>query len=188
MEAELWKDIPGYGGHYQASDRGRVKSLQRVQRTYGGRQWTSAERILKPTRIERNGYMVVSMCMDGATKRRYVHDLVLTAFVGPRPSPGSHCCHGKEGPGVNAVGNLRWDSPGANVEDKREHGTMPLGVQHWKNVYSEEQILSVKRLLEGGHSPSEAAKETGVNVATVRQVKANRQWSHLSLKPTFSSL
>ena len=27
---EIWKDIPGYEGKYQASSEGRIKSLERV--------------------------------------------------------------------------------------------------------------------------------------------------------------
>ena len=33
MEAEIWKDIPGYEGLYQVSNFGRVKSLERVIKT-----------------------------------------------------------------------------------------------------------------------------------------------------------
>ena len=28
METEIWKDIEGYEGHYQVSDKGRIKSVK----------------------------------------------------------------------------------------------------------------------------------------------------------------
>lgn len=35
MQGEVWKDIPGYEGLYQASNMGQVRSLPRVvERTY----------------------------------------------------------------------------------------------------------------------------------------------------------
>ena len=30
MKNEIWKDIPGYEGEYQASTMGRIKSLKRI--------------------------------------------------------------------------------------------------------------------------------------------------------------
>ena len=32
INMEVWKDIPGYEGIYQVSDRGRVKSLRKMKR------------------------------------------------------------------------------------------------------------------------------------------------------------
>ena len=37
MENEVWKDIPGFEGLYQASNQGRIRSLDReVRHNYGG--------------------------------------------------------------------------------------------------------------------------------------------------------
>ncbi len=35
MPGEVWKDIPGFEGSYQASNLGRVKSLDRIIRILG---------------------------------------------------------------------------------------------------------------------------------------------------------
>ncbi|WP_083487656.1 NUMOD4 domain-containing protein [Schleiferilactobacillus perolens] len=35
-QAEIWKDIPGFEGRYRASNCGRIKSVDRVQKTARG--------------------------------------------------------------------------------------------------------------------------------------------------------
>lgn len=185
--AEIWKAVVGYEGFYEVSNLGRVRSLSRLVRTYGGREWMSKERIMKLTPVKDKGYLVVSLRVDGDGERRYVHDLVLCAFVGPRPNEQAHCCHGTAGPGVNTVENLRWDTPQANVMDKHRDGTMQIGEQHWKNVYSEAQIKKAKELLSTGLAPMEVSKALDIHVATVRQVKSGRQWAHLGSSPRTSS-
>ena len=53
MEEEIWKDIPGYEGKYQASTLGKIKSLDRMVK-YENHRTGSAYcrpmkgRILKP--------------------------------------------------------------------------------------------------------------------------------------------
>jgi len=45
---EVWKDIKGYEGLYQVSNRGRVKSLERTVSARSGSKRIIRERILKP--------------------------------------------------------------------------------------------------------------------------------------------
>lgn len=61
---------------------------------------------------------------NGATKRQWVHRLVLSAFTGPCP-PGMECCHNDGDPSNNRPENLRWDTRSSNARDKRVHGTDP---------------------------------------------------------------
>ena len=62
MEEEIWKDIPGYEGKYQASNLGRIKSMSRM--IYSKNQsksfyWNSQERILSPGRRDKCGHISV---------------------------------------------------------------------------------------------------------------------------------
>lgn len=68
MKKEIWKHIPGYKGHYQVSDLGRVKSIK----------W-GKERILKQSLLP-NGYLQVGLCKT-KVKSYYVHSLVAMAFL-----------------------------------------------------------------------------------------------------------
>jgi hypothetical protein len=72
-QIEIWKDIPGYEGHYQVSDLGNVKSLK-----FG------IERILKKTK-DTTGYLVCGIYKDGKMKKIGIHQLVTMAFLNHVP-------------------------------------------------------------------------------------------------------
>src|SRR4051812_4452753 len=85
-EPEIWKAVPGYEGRYEVSNLGRVKSLARYVRCGkgGGKgRRLTPQKILRPGTMNRFGHCSVMLGRDGGS--RCVHDLVLTAFVGPRP-------------------------------------------------------------------------------------------------------
>lgn len=113
--SERWLPVPGYEGLYEVSDQGRVRSIDCLDRL--GRRRKGRVRVLT-----RDGYYLkVSLSRDGKLKSFWVHALVLTAFVGPRPE-GMECCHGPGGPLDNRLENLRWDTPSANSYDTVSHG------------------------------------------------------------------
>lgn len=70
---EIWKDIIDYEGLYQVSNLGRVKSLHH-----------NKELILKPAKWN-NGYLVVSLWLNGNQKIRRIHQLVAVAFLNHTP-------------------------------------------------------------------------------------------------------
>lgn len=80
---EQWKDIRGYERFYQASSRGRIRSLDRtIHQTKGTTVYERLMRgkIIKP-RLQNNGYLMVKLSMDGRMKLLTVHRLVLAAFT-----------------------------------------------------------------------------------------------------------
>lgn len=45
MSNEIWKDIPGLEGYYQASSKGQVKSLERIVKNAKGQSsWITKKR------------------------------------------------------------------------------------------------------------------------------------------------
>jgi hypothetical protein len=122
---ERWLPIPGYEGLYSVSDLGRVRSEPRYVRHYsGGPKWHPG-RILKPVKNV-GGYGYVALNINGVKDRRSVQDLVLTAFVGPRPE-AHDACHNDGRRTNNALTNLRWDTRSGNMADRDSHGTRPYG-------------------------------------------------------------
>lgn len=117
---EQWLPIAGYEGAYEVSDAGRVRSLDRVN----SRGWRLTGKVLSPARSNRHGHLHVLLCTPGVQDSRFVHTLVLEAFVGPRP-PGMHACHANDEPSDNRVENLRWDTPRANRLDSVRNGNNP---------------------------------------------------------------
>lgn len=96
---EIWKDIPEYEGLYQASNMGRIKSLERID-ALGHRL---KEKILKP-QINRR-YYKVCLCKQSIKKAYRVHRLVWEAFNGQIPE-GYEINHLDERPVNNRLENL----------------------------------------------------------------------------------
>lgn len=110
---ECWKPIQNFEGCYDVSDKGRVRSLDRIDGQ--GRNWKG--RVLKPKGRKNNkGYVNVALCKNGLIVYREIHRLVLETFVGPCPK-GMEACHGKKGNRNNSLPNLRWDTPHNNALD-----------------------------------------------------------------------
>lgn len=94
-EHEEWKPVAGYEhmaesgssltpvklAAYEVSNLGRVRSNSRTDRL--GR--VRPGRLLKPNTNPR-GHRSVQLAYNGSKPRRYVHELVATAFIGQRPN------------------------------------------------------------------------------------------------------
>jgi len=118
---EIWKDVPGFVGQYQVSNKGRVRSLDREIEQMS--RWETPYKknirgvILRPGRMTA-GHMSVSL---GRSNSQCVHKLVLLAFVGFAPE-GYECLHDNGDPADNRLENLRWGTRGDNIRDAHRHG------------------------------------------------------------------
>ena len=91
---EIWKDVPGYGGRFQVSNRGRL----RVVRCY--------TRLLQPYQ-NRDGYLVGTFCIEGKKVRQGVHRFVAEAFL-PNLDAKEQVNHINGDKTDNRVENLEW--------------------------------------------------------------------------------
>ena len=118
---ETWKQIPGTCGIYEASNLGRVRSVDRLETQINGRKYLRKGRILAAHKIK-SGYLQVSPRVNGKPFERLVHRLVLAAFTGYFPQ-GLQVCHNNGNPLDNRIENLRWGTYSDNVYDRVKHGT-----------------------------------------------------------------
>ena len=101
-DSEVWKDVAGYEGYYQVSNKGNVRSLERkdsIGRKIGGR-------ILK-LGYDKGGYLKVALCKNGKIKNKKTHRLVAEAFI-PNPNNYPEVNHLDEVKDNNNVENLEW--------------------------------------------------------------------------------
>lgn len=72
MKKEVWKDIPGYEGKYQASTLGKIRSLN-----YNNEKHC---KILSPAR-NLKGYLQLNLRINGQVRCKKVHRLVAETFI-----------------------------------------------------------------------------------------------------------
>lgn len=122
---EEWRPVAGFDG-YEVSSLGRVRSWRPVN----GRGGLASEPRIRRLATNRGGYRICQMMQDGLLRPRFVHHLVLDAFVGPRPTMMHMACHWDGDRANNLPGNLRWGTAKDNSQDSIRHGTFVSGDRH----------------------------------------------------------
>lgn len=77
---EIWKDIKGYVGIYQISNKGRVKRVKSIVKRKKQGNFTKKEQLLKP-HVTPKGYARLQLSKEGKNKNYFVHTLVSKAFL-----------------------------------------------------------------------------------------------------------
>lgn len=169
-----YRDVSGFPG-YRVGDDGSIWSRHRRNGAGLGEQW----RQLTPRRGA-NGYLKVNLRMSGLDHARYVHRLVLEAFVGEAPD-GAQACHGDGDRTNNALDNLRWDTRASNEADKYLHGTArgTLGQGNGAAKLSEADVREIRDLCRGGALQWEVAILFGVSRSLVSMIMSGQLWSHV---------
>lgn len=98
---EQWAWIPD-APLYEVSSLGRVRRDR-----YPVASWPNHK-----------GYHLVSLEIDGMPRLRYVHRLVLQAFVGPGPRRVANHLNGRKDD--NRRENLEWTTPAGNARHARQ--------------------------------------------------------------------
>ena len=121
LSDEEWRAVVGYEGHYEVSDRGRLRSLDRVVKYKNGVERKHRGKVLKLGK-HKFGYLKVELHKNGKISHTNIHRLVLEAFEGPCPD-GMEACHNDGNPTNNTIENLRWGTRSENRRDAVKHGT-----------------------------------------------------------------
>lgn len=176
---EVWKDIPGYEGAYQASTTGRIRSIDRYGR-HGKGFALKKGRVLKQA-THSSGYMQVGLSRDGELRNFFAHVLVMLTFRGARP-PGLDVCHEDGDKQNNMLKNLRYDTKAANAADKLRHGTNNEGDTNARAKLTAEEVLAIFKRCEAGECQLSIAADCQVNEITVNHIATGRTWSSVTGK------
>lgn len=173
-----YREIPGFPG-YRVGDDGSVWS--RRKRGWSNRPFADWRR-LRPT-VMRNGRLRISLCRgeggDRMTKR-FVHQLVLLAFVGPCPS-GLEACHDNDDPADCRLQNLRWGTRKSNAADRLRNGkyesTTGEGNRNVKLTTS--RVRAIRAARAAGETCKAIAAREGVSDVLVSMIARRKIWSWL---------
>ncbi|MFB6473317.1 NUMOD4 domain-containing protein [Paenibacillus glucanolyticus] len=165
MNLEIWKDIPGYEGQYQASTFGRIRSLDRIisQVGRGGKPFERRlkGRILKPGKYCKTGHL--SLPLGRGTNGLPVHQLILLTFLGPVPE-GCEVRHLNGVPTDNRLENLIYGSRTENILDVYAIG------RAWR-VLTTADVLEIRGALASGETGTSIARQFNVSDITVSRIK-----------------
>lgn len=125
---EIWKEIPGYEGVYEASDFGNIRSAERlIKHNYGG---TARRRgVLLKHGMGYNGYYHVSLSHKNIKRTRLVHQLVAATFL--QKVEGKNVINHIDGVRTNnRLTNLEWVTTSENVLHSYKIGGSGKGEKH----------------------------------------------------------
>ena len=165
---EIWKDIPGYEGKYQASTYGRIRSLTRqiTQLSRYGTPFTRTiiGRILRAAGSKRDPhlYVVLGHGANGSP----VHQLVAHTFLGSQP-PKSDVRHLDGNPLNNHVENLAYGSRTENILDVLRNG------HAWRKL-TYQQVQEIYTRLNEGEIGATLAREYGVSDTIICAIRKGR--------------
>lgn len=165
---EVWKDIPGYEGKYQASNMGNIRSVERVIQRANGTTCTIKQRVLKQT--SKAGYPHVNL---GYNKTKKVHALVALTFIGDRPCKAD-VRHKDGNKDNNKLSNLEYGTRSENNLDWYKI----RGYVTRSQKLSPQKAMEIRDLLSKGKSQREIANHYCVCKSTITAIKNWKIYSH----------
>lgn len=147
---EIWRDVVGYEGDYQVSNKGRVKSFKKKKET-----------ILKPSKGER-GYHSHGLIRNRKSKSLRAHRLVAMAFI---PNPENKKCinHIDCNKINNNVDNLEWVTHKENMVHAYKNGLYKNANRRRKVIQFDNENNIIKEFI----SIKEASLKTKANKTSI---------------------
>ncbi len=118
---EIWKNVKGYEGLYQVSNKGRVKSLARNAKC-GDNRFRRKKEILLKNSIRNTGYLYVCLLKNGKRKPMLIHRLVANAFI-PTNNNRLQVNHKNLNKTDNSLNNLEWCTAYENIQHAKYANT-----------------------------------------------------------------
>ncbi len=177
IEGEIWKDIPGYEGLYQASNKGRIKSLERYYKS--AILLKMPENIKKQT-INYKGYWFLHLSKNGKKHPTTVHKLIILTFKGPKPYPEATVNHIDSNKLNNQDNNLEYCSVKDNILHFRKNINDYIGINHPMARLSEEDVISIrKEYKELKTKQKDIAKKYNITQVMVSRIIVRKAWNHI---------
>lgn len=164
---EIWKDIKGFEGIYQVSDKGRVKSLKR------------GKELIMVNVNTTFGYSRVKLLKDKKEYPFSVHRLVGFAFL-PIIEGKPEINHIDGNKKNNHLSNLEWCNRSENMRhaDKLGLRVMLKGETNPRAKVTD-QIIRIIRNERKGVFQKEIAKEFNLKQQTVSKIINGKLWPHI---------
>lgn len=173
---EKWKDIQGFNGYYQVSNKGRVRSF-RYKASKKGRRDNPV--MLKPNK-KKNGYVQYGLTKNGATKTFTAHRLVAIAFL-PNKDDKLQINHIDGIKHNNNVENLEWCTASHNRKHAFKIGLSSMdGENHPQSKLTREDVLDIRNAYRlNCFTHQDIADAYGIGRKAVTKIINRQRWKHI---------
>ena len=173
IEKETWKDINGFEGFYQVSDKGRVRSLDRVIWNKASNAFQSLKgKVLKP--IDNGDYWCVDLRNGEKNRKASVHRLVAETFL-PNLEKLEYVNHKDENKRNNRLENLEWCTPEYNAYYGKNTKTKPVVAT---NIFTGEQTR-YPSMMEAGRICGLDHRRISETCRNKREIYKDHYWHYL---------
>lgn len=164
MSEEIWKEIPGFEGEYEASTFGRIRSMDRLVSMSDGRKQPRKGKIISSHNAGK-GYLTLRLNGKGYS----VHRLVYLTFVGEIPD-GMQINHIDEDKHNNTPSNLNLMS----CKENRNWGTaIKRGVEHFQKMLRKPILVYdyvTGTILYTFESITKASESLGIGTGVISEI------------------
>lgn len=176
MQEEIWKDIPGWEGLYQASNLGNIKGVDRWVVGKDGKSYHIKESIRLLHSTPTCEYLVVVLSRNRHFSNHLVHVLVCSAFHGKREGllEVNHIDGNKQN---NRPENLEWVSRVQNQRHAMQTGLRrDSGGDNSRSFFTNDTAILIRKRFANGEKISDMAKEYGCHPKTLRLIVRHKTY------------
>lgn len=167
--SEIWKDIPGYEGKYQVSNKGCVRSL-----LFHNAKGVKRIGYLRQAK-DGKGYLRCALSKNNVLRTFKVHRLVASAFI-PNPNDYPQVNHINGIKHDNRAENLEWCDNSMNQIHAYANGLNPHHISHCSPCAVTDSRTGIVAFFD---TITEAANFIGVNRNTIAEwLSGGRQRKH----------
>jgi len=163
-----WKVI--YKGCYEISTSGQIRSMDRVTTRPNGTIWNRPATLIK-SRIDKYGYEVLTLWINGKMLTKKVHRLVADAFIeNPFNKPEVNHIDGNKL--NNNISNLEWVTSSEN----KLHAFNSNLMEAVNKKLTKEEAGEIKFLISEGFGNSEIGHLYGVTCGAIYSIRKGCSW------------
>ena len=181
LESEIWKDITGYEGLYQASNLGRIKSLDRMRKN----RWNTFYIIkgdYKKIWLNSSGHLTANLNKYGERSGFLVHRLIALTFI-PNLENKPEINHKNLIKIDNRIENLEWVYNHENVAHYHANCKENLSLKGEACSFSklnDKKIREIRKMRLNNVLPNtKIAIKYGVSAGIIDHIIQGKTWRHV---------